>query len=86
MVFLYLLRLSDDSIYCGISKNPKKRLKQHKEGRGSKYVKGRLPLELVHLEKHENRSEAMQREAEIKKWSKSKKEKLIKNSENPEIF
>ncbi len=60
-------------------------MKQHRQGRGSKYVKGRLPLELVYLEKHENRKEAMQREAEIKKWSKKKKEKLIKNSENPEL-
>lgn len=85
MVYLYLLRLSDDSIYCGITKNPKKRIKQHRQGRGSKYVKGRLPLELVYLEKHDNRKKAMQREAEIKKWSKEKKEKIIKNSEKPEI-
>ncbi len=85
MVYLYLLRLSDDSIYCGITKNPKKRMEQHRKGQGSKYVNSRLPLELVYLEEHEDRSEAMQREAEIKKWSKKKKEKLIKNSEKPKI-
>lgn len=85
MVYLYLLRLSDDSIYCGITKNPRKRMKQHRQGRGSKYVKGRLPFELVYLEKHENRRKAMQKEAEVKKWSKSRKEELIENSEDPKL-
>lgn len=78
MYYLYLLRLSDDSLYCGITKDLERRLDEHRSGRGSKYVKGRLPAELVYVEKHENRKEAMGRESEIKKWSKEKKENLIK--------
>lgn len=79
MYYLYMLRLSDNSLYCGITKNLDRRLREHEQGRGSKYVKGRLPLNLVYTEKHENRRKAMQREMEIKKWSKKKKEKLVEN-------
>lgn len=79
MYYLYMLRLSDNSLYCGITKDLDRRLREHEQGRGSKYVKGRLPLNLVYTEKHENRRKAMQREMEIKKWSKKKKEKLVEN-------
>lgn len=82
MYYLYMLRLSDNSLYCGITKDVDRRLREHKQGRGSKYVKGRLPLNLVYTEKHENRRKAMQREMEIKKWSKKKKEKLVENQGN----
>ncbi|KXA95948.1 hypothetical protein AKJ37_06425 [candidate division MSBL1 archaeon SCGC-AAA259I09] len=79
MYYLYMVRLSDNSLYCGITKDLDRRLREHEQGRGSKYVKGRLPLNLVYTEKHENRRKAMQREMEIKKWSKKKKEKLVEN-------
>ncbi len=74
---LYILRLSDDSLYTGITKDLEKRLKKHREGKGSKYVRSNLPLELVYTEKHRDRSSASKREAEIKKWSKKEKEKLV---------
>lgn len=74
---LYILRLEDGSLYTGITKDIERRLKQHKEGRGSKYVRSRLPLKLVHTEEHENRSKASKREAEIKSWSKGRKEELV---------
>ena len=81
MYNVYILRLSDDSLYCGITKDLDRRLKEHRTGRGSKYVKGRLPLELVYLEERENLSEAMRREAEIKSYSKDKKEALVESCE-----
>lgn len=84
MVFLcyvYLLRLSDDSLYCGATRDLERRLKEHRAGRGSKYVKGRLPLELVYSERWESFSDAMERESEIKRWSKERKERLVKNQD-----
>lgn len=83
MWHLYLLRLSDDSLYCGITKDLKRRLKEHRRGRGSKYVKGRLPFELVYLEDHGSRSEAMRREREVKSWSKDRKEELVNGWDEP---
>ncbi len=76
---VYMLRLSDNSLYCGITKDLERRMKEHRQGRGSKYVKGRLPFDLVYTEKQETRKKAMQRESQIKNWSKKRKEKLVKN-------
>lgn len=78
---VYILRLSDESLYCGVTKDLERRLKEHRQGRGSKYVKGRLPLKLVYLEAHDNLAEAMQRESEIKQLSKERKEALVDNWE-----
>ncbi|MFW6037922.1 MAG: GIY-YIG nuclease family protein [Candidatus Saliniplasma sp.] len=77
MWFVYMLRLNDDSLYTGITKDIDRRIKEHEEGRGSKYVRGRTPLKLVYSERCTNRSEALKREAEIKSWSKSKKENFV---------
>jgi len=77
MWYVYILRLSDGSLYTGITKDVERRIEQHEEGNGSKYVRSRLPCELVYVEEIKNRSEALKREAEIKKWDKEKKEGLI---------
>jgi len=79
LCYLYLIRLSDNSLYCGVTNDLERRLEEHRNGRGSKYVKGRLPLELEYVEKHENRKKALRREVEIKKWNKEKKESLVKD-------
>lgn len=77
MWYIYLLRLDDNSLYTGITKDIKHRLEKHRKGKGSKYVRSRLPLKLVYQEEHETKSEALKREAEIKTWDKRKKEKLV---------
>ena len=53
------------------------RLEQHRSGKGAKYTRGRGPLQLVYLEVHDTRSEAMSREARIKRFTKSEKLKLL---------
>lgn len=77
MYTLYLLQCSDDSLYTGITNDLENRLKAHRSGEGSKYVRSRLPFELVYKEEHSNKSEVMQREAEIKSWSRKEKLDLI---------
>lgn len=77
MWYVYILRLSDDSLYTGITKDVEERIEKHESGDGSKYVRSRLPCELVYKEKIGSRSDALKREAEIKKWSKKKKEELV---------
>lgn len=75
---VYMLRLNDDSLYTGITKDLERRLEQHREGNGSKYVRSRLPLKLVYTEEKKDKSSALKREVEIKNWNKSKKEKLVR--------
>ena len=76
---IYILKCKDDSLYCGITNNLAKRLKQHKgevKG-GAKYTRSHWPCKLVYKEKSASRSEALQRESVIKKMSKDEKQILI---------
>ena len=76
---IYILECIDDSLYCGITNNIEKRLKQHKgeiKG-GAKYTRSHWPCKLVYKEKTASRSEALKREAIIKKMSKVEKQTLI---------
>ena len=76
---IYILECGDGSLYCGITNNLEKRLKQHKgeiKG-GAKYTRSHWPCKLVYEEKSASRSEALQREAIIKKMSKNEKQALI---------
>ncbi len=76
---IYILECCDKSLYCGITNNIERRLKQHSgelKG-GAKYTLSRRPCNLVYLEKSANRKEALIREFEIKKMSKSQKRELI---------
>jgi len=76
--YVYILRCLDKSFYTGITNNLERRLKEHNTGNGAKYTKGRKPVTLVYREKHPNQSLARQREAQIKKCGRRKKEKLIR--------
>ena len=76
---IYILKCGDGSLYCGITNNLEKRLKQHKgeiKG-GAKYTRSHWPCKLVYEEKSASRSEALQREVIIKKMSKVEKLTLI---------
>lgn len=77
MNYVYMIRCKDGSLYTGWTNNLEKRFKNHCEGKGAKYTRGRGPLELVYYEVFEDKREAMRREYEIKQLKKSEKEKLI---------
>ena len=76
---IYILKCVDDSLYCGITNNIEKRLKQHKGEiiGGAKYTRSHWPCKLVYKEKSASRSQALKREAIIKKMSKVEKQTLI---------
>jgi putative endonuclease len=75
---VYLLRCGDGTLYCGIAKDVAARLAQHQEGKGARYTKGRGPLELVYQEGCPDRSEALRREAALKRLDRAAKEALIR--------
>jgi putative endonuclease len=78
MYFVYILKCSDNSFYCGIAKDLDSRLKVHQTGKGSKYVFSRLPFTLVYSEKLDTKSLALKRELEIKSWSREQKVRNLK--------
>lgn len=76
--YCYLLRCGDGSYYCGWTFDLEKRVIAHKEGKGSRYTRSHLPVELVYFETCKGRAEAMRRENEIKKMSHNQKELLVR--------
>ena len=64
--FVYLVRCADESLYTGISTDVGARVAAHNAGRGARYTRARLPVELVHVERKKSRSTALRREAAIK--------------------
>lgn len=78
MNYVYILRCADNSLYTGWTNNLDKRLKMHSEGKGAKYTRARLPIELVYFEEFEDKIEAMKREYEIKQLKRQEKLMLIK--------
>ena len=72
--FIYLLQCSDGTLYTGITNDLEKRIKQHNEGKGAKYTRGRGPVALVKFFTRLTKGEALKLEYQIKQLS--KKEKL----------
>lgn len=87
MYTVYILKTSKDTLYTGISNNLEKRLKEHREKgkKAAKYMKAFDGFKLVHSEEYQTRSEALKREAVIKKLTKDKKESLIKSHDELEL-
>ncbi len=74
---VYILRCADGTLYTGITTDLDKRVEAHNLGRGAKYTRARLPIELLYREGAESRSHASRREAEIKRLSRQEKLSLI---------
>ena len=70
---VYLLRCSDNSLYCGISNSIERRLEKYNSGRGAKYTKSRTPVELVGKSSEMTKSEALKLEYRIKRTPVDKK-------------
>ena len=80
--YVYILECADGSFYTGATNDLEHRLEQHQNGKGAKYINGRLPLKLVYCEEFENVKDAFRRERQIKRLSRKKKEELIKLKSN----
>jgi putative endonuclease len=75
--FAYLARCSDGSLYAGYTNDIAGRELAHNEGKGARYTRPRRPVKIVYSEGFLNRSEAMRREAALKKLTKVEKEALL---------
>lgn len=78
--FLYIIKCSDDSYYVGHTDEIEKRIAEHMLGNIQCYTSTRLPLELVFVQDFNSRTEAIDMERRIKKWSRKKKEALIEGN------
>ena len=82
MHYIYLVRCSDDSLYCGWTTDLKRRIDAHNGhiSGGAKYTRGRRPVTLVYAESFHQKQEAQRREYAIKQMTKTKKLGLIKGA------
>lgn len=78
MYFVYLIQCEDGSIYTGITTDLERRFKEHEGKIGGHYTRAHKVEKILHTEKYPTRSEALKREAEIKKLRREEKLKLVK--------
>lgn len=76
--YLYILECADSSYYVGSTTDLDLRLLQHQNGEGSNHTKKHLPVRLVYYEEFQRIDEAFRKEKQVQKWSRKKKEALIK--------
>lgn len=76
---LYLIRCADNSLYCGISKDVKRRFLEHQKmgKKTAKYLRGRGPLQLVFQTTIGEYSDALKMEMRLKSLDKSGKERIV---------
>lgn len=79
--YIYLLRCRDNSLYTGISLDPKRRCQEHNQqaSRAARYVWSRRPATLVWQRKVGSHSVALKLEYRLKRLSKTAKEALLVN-------
>lgn len=80
--YTYLLKCADDSYYTGSTKDLERRLNEHQSGEGAKHTQKHGPVELIYVEIFDRIDFAFNREKQIQKWSRKKKEALINGELN----
>ena len=84
--YTYMVECSDGSLYTGWTNCIEKRVKEHNSGKGARFTRGRGPVKLRYLEISNTKSEAMKREAAIKKLNHAQKIQLIRQGELEKIL
>ena len=76
--YVYMLCCSDGSYYVGHTDDLEKRITEHENGEGCDYTSMKRPVRLVWSQEFDTREKAKEMEARLKKWSRRKKEALIR--------
>jgi putative endonuclease len=78
MYYVYILASRrHGTLYIGVTNSPQKRLEEHRNGRGSMFVKTYGVHRLVYIEPYERADEAIAREKQLKRWKRDWKIELI---------
>jgi putative endonuclease len=77
--YVYILRCRDGSYYTGITNDFERRLEEHAAGTDGKcYTVKRRPVKLIYRSEFQDVNEAIHWEKIVKRWSRAKKEALIR--------
>jgi putative endonuclease len=77
-VFVYILLLSNGAFYVGHAGDVARRVTQHRSGKGAKFTHDHDVAQLIYCEGPMDVSSGVLREAQLKRWSRAKKEALIR--------
>jgi putative endonuclease len=75
--FVYILRLKSGGLYIGVSHDVNKRYAEHCRGKASRTTRLDPPVAIMYTEQFETVIDARRREAQLKHWTRAKKEALI---------
>ena len=76
--WVYIMRCADNSYYTGHTDDLEKRIAEHHTGKREGYTSTRLPVTLVFSQEFPTREEALTCERQVKGWSRSKKEAMMR--------
>jgi predicted GIY-YIG superfamily endonuclease len=76
--FAYVLLCADGSYYVGHTDDLERRINEHEAGEKCAYTETRRPIRLVWSQEFAAREDALAAELQIKRWSRAKKEALIR--------
>ncbi len=78
-MYVYILQCNDSTYYTGVTNDIERRLAEHSSGVNKTcYTYKRRPVKLVFFESYSDAVIAIEYEKKIKRWSRRKKEALIK--------
>ena len=80
MWYTYILKCANETYYVGHTQDLGARVEAHNAGEGAAHTKKYRPVKLIYDEEQPTQKAAMERERQLKKWSKAKKEALIKSN------
>jgi putative endonuclease len=75
---VYIVKCRDSTYYTGYTNNLNNRIKEHNSGHGAKYLRGKLPIELVYAKGYKYYKNALRAERNLKKLTRKQKEELIR--------
>ena len=75
---MYVVRCSDESLYCGVTTDLDRRIHEHNNtSKGAKYTRSRRPVEIVYAGQCDDRSDALKKEWRFKSLKRSEKVSLL---------
>ena len=83
---VYVIRCGDGTLYTGVATDVLRRVEEHRQGRGAKYLRGRAPLAVVRASSVGARGDALRIERRLKRLTRAAKQALIARAGRLERF
>ncbi len=78
--YVYVVRCANGTLYAGYTTNVERRVATHNAGRGARYTRGLLPVELLATWAFDTKRAALHAERRVKRLPRHKKLALVAKS------